>query len=267
MNENNINLASAHILDAINFTDPLVQQICLEHWDFDHDGIFSYYDASLVCYLEDVFQGTPITSFPELKYFTSLGKDTPDEEPTARMIDDRQFMNCRHLKEITLPQQIASIGEYCFFGCESLQQVTLSDDRLDYCPHNAFLDCIALKNVMNPSKTKLYFVNASELCDGHYTVPEGITAIGTECFARMKDLHSITLPASLRFIGMSACMETSLEQVIIPPNCYAIDCWAFENCVSLKKVHLPSSCAIQDEVFIGCHKLLTVRYEPNKEYL
>lgn len=40
MNENNINLASAHIFDAINFTDPLVQQICLEHWDFDHDGIF-----------------------------------------------------------------------------------------------------------------------------------------------------------------------------------------------------------------------------------
>lgn len=101
--------------NTILFVDSRVERICVENWDTDKDGEFSYAEAEAVKNLGTTFKGTDITSFEELKYFTGLTS-----------IESNAFAECTFLKETVLPEGVASIGEKAFSGCTSLETLTIS---------------------------------------------------------------------------------------------------------------------------------------------
>jgi hypothetical protein len=83
---------------------------------------------------------------------------------------------------VTIPGSVTVIGDYAFYGCESLSSVTIpgSVKSIGYC---AFARCVNLASV---------------------TMLDGVEAIGTEAFLDCENLASVTIPSSVTSIGNGA---------------------------------------------------------------
>ena len=104
--------------EYIEFADAKVKEICVENWDTNGDGELSYEEAAAVTSLANVFQGTDITSFDELQYFTGLTR-----------LGKEEFYEDTLLTSIVLPQTVTTIsGGWTFCGCTRLEKVILSDN-------------------------------------------------------------------------------------------------------------------------------------------
>jgi len=122
----------------ITFADPAVESICLNRWDSDHDGLLNFREAEEVTSLGNAFtDNASITSFTELKYFTSL-EDLGDET----------FRNCQSLDTLTLPRNLWRIGRRAFAGCTALRGVTIPANVVSLGYH-AFSGCTKLKTVVS----------------------------------------------------------------------------------------------------------------------
>ena len=91
--------------EIIQFADPQVKTLCVSKWDTNGDGELSKAEAAAVEGIKnDEFKGTTITSFDELKYFTSL-------------YYVQGFTDCSNLESISLPAYCMSIYPSAFQGC------------------------------------------------------------------------------------------------------------------------------------------------------
>lgn len=160
-----------HKNKAITFAQAAVKKICVENWDTDDDGNLSYGEAAAVTDLGTVFQGTTITTFAELYYFTGL---------TA--IGDNAFEGCTRLTTLTLPKKITAIKNAAFKGCTSLRTLAL------------------------PSSLKEIGDNAFEGCSklAAPAFPDGLLHIGNQAFSSNLALQAIALPSSVQEVGEAA---------------------------------------------------------------
>lgn len=100
----------------ISFADINTEQICLEAFDKNGDGVVSMREAAAVTALpEGLFTGqTGVATFDELQYFTAL-----------TTLPDEAFAGCTSLRSITLPAALTTIGSQAFAQCESLEAITI----------------------------------------------------------------------------------------------------------------------------------------------
>ena len=107
-------------------------------------------------------------------------------------------------------------------------------------------------------KTLLKFPAACP--DDRYTIPCGVTSIGSEAFAACTSLKSVTIPNSVTSIGVSAFFGCkSLTSVTIPDSVTSIGEGAFYGCKSLTSVTIPNSVtSIGGVAFWGCESLTSV---------
>ena len=93
---------------------------------------------------------------------------------------------------------------------------------------------------------------------GSYTVPEGVTEIGTGAFINNDTLTEIYLPSTLKTISEQAfCGCTGLSSVVVPDKTTAINDLAFANCSNLEEIVIPKSVTqINGEVFAQCPALV-----------
>ena len=74
------------------------------------------------------------------------------------------------------------------------------------------------------------------------TFPEGLTAIGQNCFRNCAKLESIELPSSVRTLDIYAFYGCKLlTSVVIPEGVEAIPRFLFDSCTALTDVTLPST--------------------------
>ena len=116
--------------EIMSFEDSNVKNICVSHWDTNHDGELSFGEARSVTELPyNVFsENTQIVSFNEFKYFTGLattGYDRYTDEGEYEY--DGAFSYCTNLKSITLPSSLTSIGIAAFRGCRSLEEIVIPE--------------------------------------------------------------------------------------------------------------------------------------------
>jgi|GEM_PF-1794311 len=110
----NTNVAG-FLVDNLIPLDPRVREYCLQHFDTNGDGNLSLVEiAGVTEFPDQSLYPLPsgITSFDELEYFYSL-TNLPS------------FKNQDQLQNITIPRQISSIPNEMFYGCSSLNSVTL----------------------------------------------------------------------------------------------------------------------------------------------
>ncbi len=80
----------------------------------------------------------------------------------------------------------------------------------------------------------LVIVFVSDIVNGTFEFPAGVTSIGRQAFEGMKDLKTIEIPDSVT----------------------SINCWAFLRCENLKKVTIPKSVEfVSGLAFEGCHSI------------
>ena len=99
----------------IEFEDPYAELLCIRHYDSNRDGYLSYEEAAAVTSVEqlgDEANRKNIVSFNELKHFTSL----------------REFSlpGCHSIKNVTLPENLETIGEDAFNEWESIKEIAIA---------------------------------------------------------------------------------------------------------------------------------------------
>jgi hypothetical protein len=144
---------------------------------------------------------------------------------------------------INIPNSVTIIGDFAFYGCDSLTSINILGNVTDI-GFRAFEDCKNLASV---------------------TLPDNITTIGGYAFVNCGSLTSINIPNSVTDIGDSAFAKCgSLTSINIPDTVTVIGGYAFANCESLTSVSIPDSVTtIGDSAFYGCKSLTAINIGSN----
>lgn len=162
----------------IQFADPITKYLCLSCWlsssdisrrnlwDKNYDGEISYHEAAIATSIPyGHFTNSEISSFNELRYFTSLESIVKEAfkecsqlytiiiPDNVKSIKQNAFYNCSNLQFATFGRNITEIEDNAFYGCTSLRFITLGD-----CVETYWFICILWRN---PNK---YYENSDCMC-------------------------------------------------------------------------------------------------------
>ena len=100
-------------------------------------------------------------------------------------------------------------------------------------------------------------VENSDIVNGTFSIPAGVTSIGNTAFRLCTSLKQLNIPNGVTSIGYSAFSEcTSLEKINIPNSVTSIGNETFLDCTSLKEITIPNSVtSIGISSFWGCTSL------------
>ncbi|HSD08233.1 leucine-rich repeat protein [Flavobacterium sp.] len=173
-------------------------------------------------------------------------------------IGESAFFGCESLDSITIPNSVVSIGEYTFYNCSSLASITIPSSVTSIGEYT-FYNCSNLTSVTIPSSVTSIgddaFYNCSNLTS--VTIPSSVTSIGNDAFSRCYSLTSVTIPNSVTFIGDNAFAKCSnLTSLTIPDSVASIGYGSFANCSKLTYVTIPNSVtSIGARAFNTCYNL------------
>ncbi len=108
------------------------------------------------------------------------------------------FMDCTKLTAVTIPSTVTSVGTYPFYGCSSLKSITVNANNTAFKSVNGVL--------FSKDGTTLisYPLGSSNTA---YSIPSGVTSIYEMAFREVKNLTSLSIPASVTYIPDTAIMR------------------------------------------------------------
>ena len=216
-------------------------------------------DAATVVNIPTEIDGKPVTSIGKHAFsgFSLTEITIPD---SVASIGEYAFYGCTSLTEITIPDSVTSIGDCSFWGCTSLTEITLPDS-VTYIGYKAFLDTpwLKIKQAENPLVIVNHILIDGTTCTGSVSIPSGVTSIGVWAFDGCISLTEITIPDSVTSIGWYAFDECiSLTKITIPDSVTSIGGRAFDGCISLTEITIPDSVTSIGYAFKGCTSLTEI---------
>ena len=218
---------------------------------------------------------------------TSEGKYTETSIP--------MFSGCDSIENIYIGTANINIGEYCFYGCDSLKNVISSNNtNITEVGESAFSNCIALENVsligtFNEIPSRCFYnceslksVNSNKLLnitsvgeEAFYNCKSltniefgsGSVNIGSYAFYNCRNLISVNIPAtaSIGSYSFTDCVE--LESTIIGEGVTNLGYYTFKGCVRLNRIAVPLSVTeIKQDTFNGCVSIELVVYPGSEDY-
>lgn len=167
---------------------------------------------------------------------------------SVRMIPNYLCHSMKRLRQLVIPEHVASIGAYSFRYVEALDSISVHENNIHYDSRNG---CNAL---IESSSNKLLL--------GCYktNIPEDITSIGECAFRNVRNLRSVVLSDNVTTIGKEAfngCKE--MVELVLPEELEKIDDYTFQDCDSLLSLTLPASVnTIGLRAFANCSHLESV---------
>jgi len=198
-------------------------------------------------------------------------------------IEHNGFTQCSKLSTIIFSKKLEKIGFYAFYGCNSLVDikieskltaldtvfsecrslvtVDLQQTSLESLSSNCFNNCYSLKNVILSPLTTTISSYAFQNCIMLTTINlENVIRIREYAFSNCRNLVISKFSKDLAVIEKRAFEEChSLhESDFSSSQLGIIGEYGFLNCISLKKVLLPSFTEISDGIFKGCKSLTQI---------
>ena len=159
------------------------------------------------------------SSVTEMGEYIFMGSDIKkcDFQNKFEKLPNGTFSSCSELKEVHLPENLKSIGEYAFASDEKLTAYNLPD-YLESIGRYAFYSCKSIKS---------------------FTVPEGVKRLEELTFCECEGLKSINLPSTLEYLGAWAIMGCPLlESITLPERLSYIEIAALGHNKALKDVYV-----------------------------
>ena len=212
----------------IRFASDLVKEIAVDNWDTNEDGELSYGEAAAVTSLGGVFKSIPSSTeftFDELQYFTGLTS-----------IGDHEFENTS-LTSVVLPPTIQRIG-YSAFDNTKITSIVIPEgvSVLSY----FVFEYTPLQSLHIPASLTEMISNPVVGCENLTSIT---VAAGNPVYSSPQDCNAIIETATKTLIA--GCMNT-----VIPDGIETIGYNAFNGCINLHSIEIPSSVTvIQDAAF------------------
>ncbi len=170
-------------------------------------------------------------------------------ETTVATIGYQAFSDCVSLAEIKLSETLSEIGEYAFQGTAITSIEFLKN--VNSVSANAFLNAETLENISVVDNNKeftsidgvLYNKKVKALIcvpaaiSGEFTLPASVEEIRDEAFYG-SNVTEVKLAdeSALKYIGISAFENSSIESVIIPAKIEKLNANTFKNATKLSNV-------------------------------
>ena len=207
-------------------------------------------------------------------------------------IAENMFSGCSSLKNLTLPNELVTIGSGAFRGCSSMETISIPDsvthigsgafdmcDSLEFyggsqgCYYlgnetNEILALVKLNKTKNTTKSITIHDDTKIIADGLFKdydklteirIGNGVTRICDELFSGCVYLTYVTIGSGVTSIGSKAFYDCiRMTDVNIPDGVTAIGDYAFFDCSSVKNLTLPSGVTtIGANAFYRCNHGLT----------
>ena len=157
----------------------------------------------------------------------------------------------------------SSIGDYAFFNCTGLKDITLPDSLI-YVGKSAFSNCSLNYNLYDQayylgSSTNRYMllVKAKNQLIESCKINDGTKFVASGAFSNCVKLKDVSVPNSVVYIGANAFEKCSgLTSVVIPDSVTSIGEYAFYNCSGLTSVTIGNGINnIGESAFSGCSNI------------
>lgn len=152
------------------------------------------------------------------------------------------------------------IGDFMFFGCGNLTDVTLSNN-IESTGNQAFTYCRNLTNITIPDGVKTIGYRCfGESGLSSINLPRSITIVERAAFSDCPNLSTVNLSEGLITIGESAFSDCpKITNIVIPRSVTSIGNWAFSGCTGLKNIILSDNITtIGNEAFMNCSGLTNI---------
>lgn len=164
--------------------------------------------------IPEKIEGHTVTRIEEEAFFGSMARTVSLPE-TIVYIGDSAFEQVDTLEEINIPDSLEYIGKSAFASCMSLKGIKISAPELTI-GNAAFFNTGLAYADLNVKVIDERAFNDSRIKT--LTLHEGLEDIGAGAFAGCRDIESVELPSTLKFIGQNAFTTSNIKNVIIPEN-------------------------------------------------
>ena len=231
-----------------------------------------------------------VTSIGDYAFWYGVNLKSVIIPNSVNSIGYEAFHECTHLSSIIIPDNVSSIGEYAFWNCFSLTSVTVPSSvtsvggssflsvpnvvysgTLTNAPWGArSLNGYVEDWLVYDSSKKTNLLACSAAATGEIAIPEGVTKIENDAFARCQEVTAVSLPNSLNTIGEYAFNNCSnMISIDLGNGVSTIGTFAFIYCSNLKSIRIPASVtSIEDfTAFRDCIGLTEINVDAsNKKY-
>ena len=181
----------------------------------------------------------------ELENVRIVGGGSYSNRTEHDAIAREMFENCYHLRYVSLPRDLRSIGDEAFNGCSSLEEVRfVGRSNIREIGSEAFKGCSWLTRI---------------------NLPNSIETLGEQCFDGCSSLRRIDLPSSLRTIGKEAFCDAGLTSVKIPYNVTYLGSNAFKG-TNITSLYIPREMEVENDSFGNMPKLKEFQVERGNRF-
>jgi len=178
-------------------------------------------------------------------------------------IKEAAFFSCGSLKQIRIPSTVNTLGKAVFKECGKLAKVELSEGLVEIGEH-VFYGCYSMTTMNIPSTVKT--IGCWAFCNVPLTsllLPD-VDSIGDHAFLSWYGSFTIVrIPPTITAITEQMCSNRSVFSMEIPTSIERIDEKAFDSCIMLRNLSLPSNVEIGVDVFKDCLDLKQLGSECN----
>lgn len=164
-----------------------------------------------------------------------------NQKYTVNGLEWQAFNSCKTLTKVRIPKSVITIEHYAgnencknpFNNCTSLESIEVAKDNPSMCSVNGVL--------FSKDKTRLFCYPAGAKNED-YSVPDGVTWIGSSAFAYNSYIVHVAMPNSVISLSSGVFSNCkSLKSVSLSECVSYIGAYTFEKCESLYLLDIPES--------------------------
>ena len=206
----------------------------------DSWSLYSYLGEGGDITLPESYGGLPVTGICE-ECFIQKGLTSVTVPEGYTSIGNYAFYGCESLKSVSFPRTIGSIGMGAF-AASGIESADLSKTKINAVSAYCFKNCAGLQSAELPETVALIGLEAFYGTGlTRIDLPAGVATIGSGAFFDCGALCEVSFSKGLKTIGESCFENCGLTSADLPEGLETIGASAFRSNTSLGEMFIPSS--------------------------